>query len=218
MIPEVIPRAHLRAEAGIVTDGPFAETKEWVSGFWIIDAPDQATAIALATAGSRASNRRVKVRGFLGESVPREYTRAMNILLELNWLAILVAFLAFFIIGAIWFSPKTFYPVWVKALGTDPQNAPNGHGPALTFGLTALGALVQVVTLAIVIHFVAAASGPVGPLGGALVGLLLGVGIAAASSLSHRLFGGQGLRVWLIEVADDALCLTVAGVIIGAFG
>lgn len=54
-----------RAEAGIVTDGPFAETKEWVSGFWIIDAPDQATAIALATEGSRTCNRRVEVRQFL---------------------------------------------------------------------------------------------------------------------------------------------------------
>lgn len=139
-------------------------------------------------------------------------------LLELNWLAILIAFVAFFIIGAIWFAPKTFYPAWVKAMGSDPQKSANAHGMALTFGLTAVGALVQVVALAIVIHFVSAASGPVGALGGALLGLLLGVGIAAASSLSHRLFGGQGLRVWAIEVGGDIVSLTVAGVIIGAFG
>lgn len=54
-----------RAEAGIVTDGPFVETKEWAVGFWIIEAPDQATAIALATEGSKACNRRVEVRQFL---------------------------------------------------------------------------------------------------------------------------------------------------------
>jgi len=140
------------------------------------------------------------------------------ILSELNWLAILVAFVAFFVIGAIWFAPKTFYPLWVKAMGSDPQKSPNAHGMALTFGLTALGALVQVVATAIVIHFVSAASGPVGPLGGAVTGLLLGVGIAAASSLSHRLFGGQGLRVWIIEVGGDVVSLTVAGLILGAFG
>ena len=134
------------------------------------------------------------------------------ILTELNWLAILVAFVAFFVIGAIWFAPKTFYPLWVKAMGNDPQKSPNAHGMALTFGLTAVGALVQV------IHFVSAASGPVGPLGGAVTGLLLGVGIAAASSLSHRLFGGQGLRVWIIEVGGDVVSLTVAGLILGAFG
>ena len=136
------------------------------------------------------------------------------ILAELNWLAILLAFVAFFAIGAIWFGPKTFYPLWVKALGSDPQEAPNGHGMAVVFGLTALGALVQVITLAIVIEFAAAS----GPLGGGALGLLLGVGIAAASSLSHRLFSGQGLRVWLIEVGGDIVSLTVAGLIIGSLG
>jgi hypothetical protein len=139
-------------------------------------------------------------------------------LLELNWLAILIAFAAFFVIGAIWFGPKTFYPIWVKAMGTDPQKSPNAHGMVLVFGLTALGGLVQVIVLAIVIHLIAVGSGPVGPLGGALIGLLLGVGITAAGSLSHRLFGGQGLRVWIIEVAQDMIGLTIAGAILGAFG
>ncbi len=139
-------------------------------------------------------------------------------LLELNWLAILVAFLAFFAVGAIWFGPKTFYPVWVKAMGSDPQKSPNAHGMLVVFGLTALGALVQVIATALVINVVADAYGPVGPLGGAGVGLLLGVGIAAASSLSHRLFGGQGLRVWIIEVSGDIVALTIAGVILGLFG
>ncbi len=136
---------------------------------------------------------------------------------HLNWLAILIAFVAFFAIGAIWFGPRTFYPLWVKALGNDPQKAPNAHGMALVFGLTALGALVQVTAVAVVIGFVSLST-PVGPLGGAGVGFLLGVGIAAASSLSHRLFSGQGLRVWAIEVAGDVVSLTVAGLIIGSFG
>lgn len=139
-------------------------------------------------------------------------------LLELNWLAILVAFLAFFAVGAIWFGPKTFYPVWVKAMGSDPQKSPNAHGMLVVFGLTAVGALVQVIALALVIGAVSDAYGPVGALGGAHVGLLLGVGIAAASSISHRLFGGQGLRVWIIEVGGDIVSLTIAGVILGLFG
>ncbi|MBO9579163.1 MAG: DUF1761 domain-containing protein [Microbacteriaceae bacterium] len=138
--------------------------------------------------------------------------------LDLDWLAVLIAFVAFFVVGAIWFLPKTFFGLWVKALGSNPGDAPNVHGLPLTFGLTAVGAAVQVIALAVVLEFVAAATGPVGWLGGGLVGLLLGVGIAAASSLSHRLFSGQGLRVWLIEVGNDIVALTVAGVILGAFG
>jgi hypothetical protein len=54
-----------RSAEPLVTDGPFTETKEWVSGFWIIEAPDLDVALDLAAAGSRACNRRVEVRPFL---------------------------------------------------------------------------------------------------------------------------------------------------------
>ncbi len=50
--------------ADVVTDGPFAETKEWLSGFWIIEAADLDVALELAAAGSKACNRRVEVRPF----------------------------------------------------------------------------------------------------------------------------------------------------------
>ncbi len=54
-----------RSGAALVTDGPFVETKEYVGGFWVVDAPDRATALALAAEGSQACNRRVEVRAFL---------------------------------------------------------------------------------------------------------------------------------------------------------
>ena len=54
-----------RGAEPLVTDGPFTETKEWVSGFWIIEAPDLDVALDLAAAGSKACNRRVEVRPFL---------------------------------------------------------------------------------------------------------------------------------------------------------
>jgi hypothetical protein len=54
-----------RGAEPMLTDGPFVETKEWVSGFWIIDAPDLDVALDLASAGSKACHRRVEVRPFL---------------------------------------------------------------------------------------------------------------------------------------------------------
>jgi hypothetical protein len=54
-----------RGAEAMVTDGPFVETKEWVSGFWVIEAPDLDVALDLAAAGSQACNRRVEVRPFL---------------------------------------------------------------------------------------------------------------------------------------------------------
>jgi hypothetical protein len=49
----------------LVTDGPFAETKEWAAGLWIIEAPDLDVALALMTEGSRACNRRLEIRPVL---------------------------------------------------------------------------------------------------------------------------------------------------------
>jgi hypothetical protein len=54
-----------RGAEAMITDGPFVETKEWLSGFWIIEAPDLDVALKLAAAGSKSCNRRVEVRPFL---------------------------------------------------------------------------------------------------------------------------------------------------------
>jgi hypothetical protein len=54
-----------RGEEPIFTDGPFLESKEFLAGFWIIEAPDLDVALELATAGSKACNRKIEVRPFL---------------------------------------------------------------------------------------------------------------------------------------------------------
>ena len=51
----------------IITDGPFAETKEWLGGFWIIDVPDLDAALEWAREGSAACRGKVEVRPFQGE-------------------------------------------------------------------------------------------------------------------------------------------------------
>jgi hypothetical protein len=54
-----------RGEEAIFTDGPFIESKEYLAGFWIIEAADLDVALELATEGSKACNRKVEVRPFL---------------------------------------------------------------------------------------------------------------------------------------------------------
>ena len=60
----VIDNRRGRGEA-VFTDGPFVESKEYLAGFWIIEAPDLDVALKLATEGSRACNRKIEVRPFL---------------------------------------------------------------------------------------------------------------------------------------------------------
>ena len=54
-----------RGEEAMITDGPFVESKEYLVGFWIIEAADLDVALRLAAEGSKACNRKVEVRPFL---------------------------------------------------------------------------------------------------------------------------------------------------------
>ena len=59
------PSIDNRGEEAMFTDGPFVESKEYLAGFWIIEAADLDVALKLAAEGSKACNRKVEVRPFL---------------------------------------------------------------------------------------------------------------------------------------------------------
>lgn len=48
----------------VTTDGPFAEAKEQMGGFWVIEASDLDAALDIARRGSAACQRPVEVRPF----------------------------------------------------------------------------------------------------------------------------------------------------------
>lgn len=54
-----------RGGEAVFSDGPFVESKEYLIGFWVIEAPDLDVALKLAAEGSKHCNRKVEVRPFL---------------------------------------------------------------------------------------------------------------------------------------------------------
>ena len=136
----------------------------------------------------------------------------------LNFVGVILAFGFSFVSGAIWFGPKTFYPIWMKGRGiASGQLNSNQNKPVVLFGGTIIGVLTQTLTLALIINSLQQTGTDIGISDGAGIGFALGVGIAMFASLSHRVFGGDTLKVWLIETANDAINLTVAGAIIAFF-
>ena len=127
----------------------------------------------------------------------------------LNFVGVLVATIVSVASGALWFGPKTFYPIWMKARGIASGRLREDHNPAILFGGTFVGVAVQTVTLGLVITSLQSLNPSFTTIDGAGVGLALGVGIAAFASLSHRLFGGENFKVWIIETANDAINLTI---------
>lgn len=56
----------IRAGKKVLHDGPYAETKEFLAGFGIIDVPDIATALDWAERHPAAGHARIEVRRLLG--------------------------------------------------------------------------------------------------------------------------------------------------------
>jgi hypothetical protein len=65
--PDIATVVNAQAGETVITDGPFAESKEHLGGFWVIEAPDLDAALALAARASAACMGPVEVRPFQAE-------------------------------------------------------------------------------------------------------------------------------------------------------
>ena len=82
-------------------------------------------------------------------------------------------------------------------------------------GLT-VAIVVQTIVLEVILDAFRNDAGYLGTLAGAGWGLLVGAVISAVA-LGHRLFGGHGFKVWMIEVGNDVLNCVIIGAILGSF-
>ena len=64
--PEHATVTDSRGSTPVFTDGPFVESKEFLAGFWVIEADDLDVALALSADASRACARKIEVRPFDG--------------------------------------------------------------------------------------------------------------------------------------------------------
>jgi hypothetical protein len=66
--PEIATVVNATGSDVVITDGPFAETKEHLGGFWVISAPDLDAALEWARKGSAACMGPVEVRPFQSDT------------------------------------------------------------------------------------------------------------------------------------------------------
>ena len=121
----------------------------------------------------------------------------------INWAAFAAVYVIGFMFSALWFGPKTFYPIWWKLMGDRPmptRETQTTSGFAL-FGLTMVGLFVQILAVALLT-----------PTLGIMAGVFVGL-VGAFASLGHRMFAGHGVKVWLIEVTPDVIVAVIAAVI-----
>jgi hypothetical protein len=132
-----------------------------------------------------------------------------------NIIAIAVASFAGFATGALWFSPKTFFPLWWRAHGKSTDEMPGkGTDMGAIFASLVGSMLIQAVILSGVINGLYESASIAQ---GVIAGIVIGVGISAMSSIGHRLFAGDGFLAWALEAGNDIAALAIMGAIIAAF-
>ncbi len=137
---------------------------------------------------------------------------------SINWLAVVLCVVVSMIVGSIWFSQKTFFPIWWKAIGYSESRGPGaGINMAVMWGLTVFASFVQAVFMALMVKAMGSLT-PGGPTlaSGAMAGFLLWLGFVAPASLTNKLFAGQ-LKAWVLEAGNHLVDFVLFGAILGAW-
>lgn len=129
---------------------------------------------------------------------------------EINYLAVLVSALAFFVIGAIWYSPVLFANAWIKDLGLKKEEMAR-QNMVKTFGVSFILMLVMAFNLAAFI------GNGMGWQFGLTAGALAGIGWVALALGVLYLFERRSFRFWLINAGYLSIGFSVMGLIIGAW-
>ena len=108
---------------------------------------------------------------------------SFDVIGELNWLAVIVATLAYFLLGAVWYARAVFGKAWQRSSGI---SVPEGQGPGAAFYIIPL---ITCFLMTLATAMIAATTGS-STVGDAIVlGLVVGVGYAASLSLLGAAFG-----------------------------
>jgi hypothetical protein len=108
---------------------------------------------------------------------------------DLNWLAVIVAAIAYFAIGALWYAPPVFGRVWADAGGFSlPER---GQGPSAGIYVTPL---IGSVLSAIVLGMLTKATGTDSFAEGLALGIVVAVGFAIPIALVTAQFETQKPR------------------------
>ncbi|HEX9580717.1 MAG TPA: DUF1761 domain-containing protein [Gemmatimonadales bacterium] len=130
--------------------------------------------------------------------------------MSINWLAVVAAAAASFVLGGLWYSPALFGPAWRIETGlTEAQLA--AGSPAVTFGVSFVLSLLASAVFAMFL-------GPDPALGFALgAGSSAGFCWVAASFGVNYLFEKKSLRLWVINGGYHTVQFTLFGLILGVW-
>jgi hypothetical protein len=129
---------------------------------------------------------------------------------HINYLAILVATIIMFGLGALWYSPVMFAKPWLSSLGKTEeqlQEDARQRSMTLTFGMSFLAYFVMAFVMSHVIDYAAAKTLS----DGIRTGFWLWLGLVATTGLVLSLFESRSLRLYLIDMGYHLVGMLIMG-------
>jgi hypothetical protein len=130
---------------------------------------------------------------------------------QINFLAVLVAGICPFAIGAVWYSPIAFGKLWAES---------HGYGAAKLKGMyqRAFGvSLLCYLFMALVLSILVALTGVATFVQGMWLGTLAWAGFAFTIGLNGKMFSDKPLSAFLIDTGYQLIYLNVMGGILAAW-
>jgi hypothetical protein len=131
--------------------------------------------------------------------------------LDINWLGVIVAAVATFVLGGVWYGPL-FGKVWRAAEGRPDPDPTQAKHPVFVYGLSFVLMLIAAAVLAVAV-------GPDPSIDRSfVVGLVVGVGWVATSFGVNYLFAGRRPALLAVDAGYNVVLFALMGLIIGLFG
>lgn len=109
-----------------------------------------------------------------------------DVLGEVNWLAVIVGALAYFMLGALWYSPVFLGKPWMRATGMEMPESGEGPGPAIY-----IAPLIGYIISAVATAMLAEATRSTTISEGLVLGLVVWVGYSAVLAGVTAVFSPQ---------------------------
>lgn len=135
------------------------------------------------------------------------FTQALQ---ELNWLAVISAAIAAFVIGGLWYSPALFSKAWMRENKIIEAEHRKDANLGLVFGTTFILQVIAAIFMGVVTQHMNVSQG-------SFTGFIIGVVWVATSIGTHYLFERKSMTLFLINAGYSIVLLTVMGAILGAW-
>jgi hypothetical protein len=132
-----------------------------------------------------------------------------------NYIAVLVASVAAYILGALWYSPVLFGKQWMKLMKLTPKDLEKAKvkGMGKSYFLGFIGAFV----MAWVVAYFVGLLGITNALAGLVLGFWLWLGFVAVTTLDGVLWAGMPWTLWILNNSHSLVRLFIMGAILGSW-